>query len=67
MAEQLIRIVASLLVDGNKDFGLDWIRLDWIELDLDWIGLDWIGGVLLILMIGFEISSALILNESSES
>ena len=62
MAEQLIRIVASLLVDGNKDFGLDWI-----ELDLDWIGLDWIGGVLLILMIGFEISSALILNESSES
>jgi hypothetical protein len=38
MAEQLIRIVASLLVDGNKDFGLDWI-----ELDLDWIGLDWIG------------------------
>jgi hypothetical protein len=53
MAEQLIRIVASLLVDGNKDFGLDWI-----ELDLDWIGLDWIGGVL-ILMIGFEISSAI--------
>jgi hypothetical protein len=58
MAEQLIRIVASLLVDGNKDFGLDWIELDLDWIGLDWIGLDWIGGVL-ILMIGFEISSAI--------
>ena len=38
-------------VDGNKDFGLDWIGLNWIVLDC-------IGGVL-ILMIGFEISSGI--------